>query len=919
MRKISFVLILIWAAIACHQKPTVRVASPDTMNSSWVNPFIGTGGHGHTYPGATAPFGMVQLSPDTRLEGWDGCGGYHYDDHEIYGFSHTHLQGTGVPDYCDILFMPTNHDLKRKGDHWNEVYKSSFRHETEQAFPGYYKVELDDYHIQARLTTTPRVGIHEYTFAKGDSCRLFLDMMHRDDLRIYDLQTHGDTAISGYRISRGWAKEQHCYFYAVFSQPFHDLTQLDVSYSEQDSVTGQKRTVFEQVQVFSLAFHTSEKLIIKVGLSGVDMDGARNNLYAEAQHWNFDTYVAEALHQWDTKLNKLPLQKVNPTGEERANYYTALYHCYTVPNIWSDVDHRYRGEDNRIHTAVGYDRYTVFSLWDTFRAYHPLMSQIEPEITRDWIVTFLEIYKERGELPVWELAGNETYCMIGYHSVPVIWDAYTRGITNFDLNLALEAMVASATGPQEEKAAYDSLGYVPADQFSESVSKTLEFAYDDWCIAQMAKALNRMDIHDRFLRRSQSWKNLFDPSTGCMRPRRNGGFPEPFDPYQVDFNFTEANAFQYALFVPHDLSTLIQYHGGNSAFEQWLDRLFTASSKTTGREQSDITGLIGQYAHGNEPSHHMAFLYQVIGKPEKTDQLVQRICKELYHNAPDGLCGNEDCGQMSAWYILAMNGNYPICPGQAKEITDFRPDAPSTRISPIPIIQGPSLPFIDTSSFTVHTIPQEGPYLVRWTTSSGEMNEFILEPNATKLHVKMKEATTVEVFEGKQANHRLTTATYLKRSNEMNIVRLTRYNNQYTGGGDAALIDGIRGSADFRTGSWQAWQGTDVEVIVDLGSVKPITTVGISCLQETKSWIWYPSACEVYFSQDGEQFGKGPHIEVEQTPKNETPSHREFTTNTRAAARYVKFVMHPAFSVIPSWHLGSGGTPWIFADEVIIR
>ena len=274
---------------------------------------------------------------------------------------------------------------------------------------------------------------------------------------------------------------------------------------------------------------------------------------------------------------------------------------------------------------------------------------------------------------------------------------------------------------------------------------------------------------------------------------------------------------------------------------------------------------------------------------------------------------------MSAWYILAMNGNYPICPGQGKEITDFRPDAPSTRISPIPIIQGPSLPFTDTSSFTVHTIPQEGPYLVRWTASSGEMNEFILEPNATKLHVKMKEATTVEVFEGKQANHRLTTATYLKRSNEMNIVRLTRYNNQYTGGGDAALIDGIRGSADFRTGSWQAWQGTDVEVIVDLGSVKPITTVGISCLQETKSWIWYPSACEVYFSQDGEQFGKGPHIEVEQTPKNETPSHREFTTNTRAAARYVKFVMHPAFSVIPSWHLGSGGTPWIFADEVIIR
>ncbi|MFM7730456.1 MAG: GH92 family glycosyl hydrolase, partial [Flavobacteriales bacterium] len=639
MKKIIAACTLLLMLNACRRpcigtfETTARTSSPSMNPSMWVNPFIGTGGHGHTYPGATVPFGMVQLSPDTRLEGWDGCGGYHYDDHEIYGFSHTHLQGTGVPDYCDILFMPTNHDLKRKGDHWNEVYKSAFRHKTEKAFPGYYKVDLDDYHIQAQLTATPHVGIHQYTFQQGDSCRLFLDMMHRDDLRIYDLQTHGDTAISGYRISRGWAREQHCYFYAVFSQPFHDLTQLDISYAEKDSVTGQKRTVFEQVQVFSMAFHPTEKLMIKVGLSGVDMEGAKNNLYAEAKHWMFDKYVADALQQWDDKLSKLPLTKPDATDEELANFQTALYHCYTVPNIWSDVDHRYRGEDNKIHTANGYHRYTVFSLWDTFRAYHPLMSELEPQVTRDWIQTFLEIYRERGELPVWELAANETYCMIGYHSVPVIWDAYTRGITDFDLNLALEAMVASATGPQEEKLAYDSLGYVPADRFSESVSKTLEFAYDDWCIAQMAKELNRMDVYDRFIRRSQSWKNLFDPNTGCMRPRRNGGFPEPFDPYQVDFNFTEANAFQYALFVPHDIQTLIEYHGGNAAFEKWLDQLFSASTQTTGREQSDITGLIGQYAHGNEPSHHMAFLYQAIGKPEKTNALVDRICRELYHTA----------------------------------------------------------------------------------------------------------------------------------------------------------------------------------------------------------------------------------------------------------------------------------------------
>ncbi|MBL7941236.1 MAG: GH92 family glycosyl hydrolase, partial [Flavobacteriales bacterium] len=450
-----------------------------------ASPYIGTDAHGHTFPGATVPFGMVQLSPDTRLEGWDGCGGYHYSDNEIYGFSHTHLQGTGVADYGDILFMPTNYKIQQ-AEKWNDAYKSRFSHDNEGATPGYYHVKLDNYNIDVELTATERTGIHHYTFAPGDSCRLFIDMMHRDNLMYYDIQTIGDTVIYGYRVSKAWAEEQHCYFYAVFSKPFRDFTQLDVQQTYVDSA-GVKHEIIEQVQVFSVAFGQLDDLTVKVGISGTDAFGAQHNLWKEAPGWDFNQYRSEARAQWEKVFAKTPCTSTRI--EDMMKYYSALYHCYTVPNVWSDVDGRYRGMDKQIHEGGKYRRYTVFSLWDTFRSYHPLMCRIEPERTLEWIHTFLGMYKERGELPVWELAGNETYCMIGYHSVPVITEAYMRGIRDFDTALALEAMVAAATGPQREKVLYDSLGYVPSDQYSESVSKTLEFAYDDWCIAQFVKAI----------------------------------------------------------------------------------------------------------------------------------------------------------------------------------------------------------------------------------------------------------------------------------------------------------------------------------------------------------------------------------------------------------------------------------------------
>lgn len=917
-----------------------------------VNPFIGTGGHGHTYPGATSPFGLVQLSPDTRLEGWDGCGGYHYSDSSIYGFSHTHLQGTGVPDYCDILFMPTNYKIKT-ADKWNDAYKSKFRHETEKAYPGYYSVKLDDYNIDAEMTTTTRTGIHKYNFAEGDSCRLFIDMMHRDELSWYDIGTIGDTVIYGYRVSKGWAQEQHCYFYAVFSKPFKDFTQLDITYSETDS-SGRKKQVYEQVQVFSMSFDPTDELMIKVGISGTDVAGAEKNVRSEAVHWDFEKYKSDAKKEWGNCLAKAAI--LESSADERAKYYTALYHCYTVPNTWSDVDGRYRGMDNKIHVAEGYTRYTVFSLWDTFRAYHPLMSELEPQRTRDWIHSFLNMYKERAELPVWELAGNETYCMIGYHSVPVIVDAYMRGIRDFDLQLALEAMVKSATGPQKEKIVYDSLGYVPADQFSESVSKTLEFAYDDWCIAQLAKELGEQKIYERFIVRAQNWKNVFDPRSKFMRPRRNGGFPEPFDPYQVDFNYTEANSWQYSFFVPHDIETLAEYHGGPNAFFESVQSLFNAKNQTTGRDQSDITGLIGQYAHGNEPSHHASLLFNY-GTPcydpscFESYNKVNSIMKNQYSNAPDGLCGNEDCGQMSAWYVLAKNNLYSILPGNPKFIT-FNPhvavnsvfaignhevkasEKVPSKISdhliiPLPIIMGPQTSFQDSLKIEVYCADAEAEIELiittyRPNTSTGELDEIrsretFKGKSELTIHSEKEILVSATAKRDGYITSRKVNARYLKNKSSEKIISLTPFDSQYTAGGENALLDGIRGGQDFRTGSWQAWPGMNVEVVVDLGKEKAISSISFSCLEEIKSWIWYPSKVEIFISHDGKSFSSAGFIENKEPTNDYTAKTKEFTKRLRASGRYVKIIAYPAFDVIPKWHLGAGGKPWIFADEIIIE
>lgn len=630
-----------------------------------VDPFIGTGGHGHTYPGATVPFGMVQLSPDTRLDGWDGCGGFHITDDVVYGFSHTHLQGTGVSDYGDVLLMPTVGPLDT-GTVWRERYKDRFVEGSQSAHAGYYRCALERSGVEVELTASERVGFHRWTLDRPDTLQLIVDLAHRDDLINYGMYPLDDSTLVGQRVSDNWADEQHVYFAMRFNRPFEWLDQLaEIETYNEDGVLKQELSF---VPLFSLIFNDVNDVEARVSLSFVDIEGAVSNLNAEAPSaTGFDAARAQAEQRWETALGRMTITEDDP--RERTVFYTALYHSLTVPNLATDVDGRYRGTDLQIHQGdLDSPRYTVFSLWDTFRATHPLLNVLEPERTEAFIDNFIGMHREGGKLPMWELASNYTGCMIGYHAVPVIADAWAKGLRGFDAHAALEAMVSVATSDDLSKPLWDSLGYLPLERESESVSKSLEYAFDDACIARMAADLGREDIAQRFGRRAQGWKNLFHPGSGFIQPRYGAAWREQFDPTEVTFEYTEANGWQYNFFVPHDVSGHMELMGGPQAYADMLDRMFNGSSRLSGRHQSDITGLIGQYAHGNEPSHHMAYLPAFAGFPERTQLLVDSICDALYTAAPDGLSGNEDCGQMSSWYVWSALGIYPVTPGSDRYI-----------------------------------------------------------------------------------------------------------------------------------------------------------------------------------------------------------------------------------------------------------
>lgn len=625
--------------------------------TKFVDPMIGTGGHGHTFPGATVPFGMVQLSPDTRWEDWDGSSGYHYSDKTIMGFSQTHLSGTGAPEYCDVLFMPTVGDVQILPGDENDSktgYRSAFSHKNEKASPGYYSVILDDYKVKAELTATIRSGMQRYTFPESGSSNIIIDLKNRDFVLESNMEIISDTEIQGLRKSRRWANEQFVYFYAKFSKPF---TSFGIAVND-SLVDGIKKADGQNIRAF-VQFNTkeNEEILVKVGISAVDVEGARKNLESENPGWDFYKIARQAKQEWNSFLSKIEVE--GGTEKQCRIFYTGLYHTAIAPNIFMDVDKRYRGVDHQIHKVEGFTNYTVFSLWDTFRANMPLYTIIDPARYSDWIKTFLEMYRIGGRLPQWELAGNYTGVMIGYHTHSVILDAYAKGIRDFDAELAFEAMKKRV----ENIPYYSDLGFIPADKVGGSVSMVMEYSYNDWSLAQMAKWLNKTEDFQDYMYRARFNKNMFDASTGFMRPKNmDRNWVSVFDPSEGSEHFVEGNAFQYSLFAPHDVNGLIDLFGGDEKFIAWMDTLFTLQSEHD-ENAIDATGLIGQYAHGNEPSHHMAYLYNYAGVPWKTQEMVRRILETLYDDQPDGLSGNEDCGQMSAWYILSAMGFYPVCPG----------------------------------------------------------------------------------------------------------------------------------------------------------------------------------------------------------------------------------------------------------------
>jgi predicted alpha-1,2-mannosidase len=659
-----------------------------------VDPFIGTGGEGHTYPGATVPFGMVQLSPDTRIQprekAYDWAAGYRHDDSSIVGFSHTHFSGSGHSDLGDVLVMPFIGDpgLER-GDPEKprSGYASRFDHKDEKAEPGYYAVTLQDYKVRAELTASARTGVHRYTYPKGESAKLLLDL--RTSLYDYPgkilwsrLRLREDGTVTGFRETRGWAPGRQLYFAMRFSRPLtgHALhnTETDIAYKgfpPPGQNNPEQRPQIEGRQLLgTFDFGKLDApLVVSVAISPVSEAGAIANLDAEAKDQNFDRIRADARTQWQQALSVLDIEA--PAHDKRSAY-TALYHSLLGPTLFMDVDGQYRGSDNAVHRAEGYTNYSTFSLWDTYRALHPLLTLVQPEQRTSDMVNSLLAHQHNsayGMLPVWAFHGQETWCMIGYHAVPVSADAYVKGIRGFDADKALQAMVATANyGPYDGIAQYRELGWVPIDEEGEAASKTLEYAFDDWTIARMATAMGKSDVAAEFDKRAGNWRHAFDAETGFMRARkRDGSFRTPFDPSASGYgtDYTEGNAWQYSWYVPQDVAGLVDVHGGADKLLARLDAVFDAKvDPSIFEHMEDITGLIGWYAHGNEPSHHVAYLYSYAGQPWRAQARLKQIMDTQYADRPDGLAGNDDLGQMSAWYVFTALGFYPVAPGSAEYI-----------------------------------------------------------------------------------------------------------------------------------------------------------------------------------------------------------------------------------------------------------
>lgn len=956
--------------------------------TQFVNPLVGTDGHGHTYPGATMPFGLVQLSPDTRLTGWDGCSAYHYTDSVLYGFSHTHLSGTGCSDYGDILLMPF---VMEKNKPLPKEITATFSHKNEVASPGYYALSTNN-GIFSEFTVSPRAGFHHYKWTNApkanENTAVLLDLYHRDELLDFQLVVSSNQKeVYGYRKSKAWANAQIVFFWLEFSQPVEKVIYLDKN--------NKILNVNAKAAKIAFDFGTKKEIYAKVGISGVDAKGANKNLAKEIPHWDFEKTKKEAEATWQKELSKIEVE--GGTLLQKRTFYTALYHSMLAPNIYSDVDGQYRGRDNKIHTAKGWDYYTVFSLWDTYRALHPLLGIIDRKRTNDFVRTFIQQYEEGGILPVWELSANETNCMIGYHAVPVIWDAYSKGIRDFDAEKAFLAMKHSAEMNHLGLDSYKKNGFVRADKEHESVSKTLEYAYDDWCIAQMAKALGKTADYENYTRRSQQWRNLFDPETKFFRARMNGGWYKPFRPTEVNNHYTEANAWQYLFAVPQDITGLSTMMGGAVEFDKKLDELFNTTEKMTGREQSDITGLIGQYAHGNEPSHHFAYLYAYNGFPWKVADKVHTILTNFYDDTPTGLCGNEDCGQMSAWYVFSAIGFYPACPGSGQYVfgtplfenikiqtgdnkyvtihsqnlsdknyyiqsanwngenynnfffTDkmlqeggkmewrmnWEPTVrnwiiPSTLSAkegvyiPAPIFEAKQKTFLDKMevgfSFAYEGLEKEFPTKIYYTTDgSGPDSMDILYESP----IILEKTSTLKAIAYRSPTHvsPVVEATFYKIPAGRSItLQNCKPNGQYYAGGETALIDGIRGQLNWRTGDWMGFQGQDVEILLDLGKEQDIHSLSAGFLQDVGSWIVMPKMVEFWIAGNDMDFVRAAEIPNTISDKETENKIFDFTykRDFSKKVRYVK-VKAKNYGLLPEWHLGAGGESFIFIDEIMVE
>ena len=918
-----------------------------------INPFIGTGGHGHTHPSAQAPFGMIQLGPNTRYDGWDGCGGYHYTDSAMYGFTCTHLSGTGVSDYGDLLMLPYSSPTK-EGDY------IKFFKEDEHAQAGYYACILND-STRIEATAGDRIGKLRLHFPRKSSPGIMVDLNFRDRVLKQDFSALGNGKFEGHRISEGWAREQHFYFGFNISPIPDSVWQLTPG-------------------VYWLALPEGTfDAEVSISMSGTSEEGAWKNYHGESAERDFEKVFAETQGKWAKELAKSTVKSAS--ADDRAILATALYHAYAVPNLWSDVDGAYRGADGKIYTDTEHAHYTVYSLWDTYRTAHPLYTITQPERTQEFIYGMLDMYKQRGRLPIWELAGNETDCMIGYHSVSVLADAIAKGY-HTDTVLTLEAMRATAEMNVFGLGAYQESGFLSIEDESESVSKTLEYAYDDACIAWTAERLGNLGMMNSYNQRASAYRSLIDPESGFVRPRTNGDFLSPYAPQEVNNHFTEANAYQYSFSPVHDIEGWMEVLTNfRAARENWnslplkkqtmvvksrhdvledlLDELFTAPSETTGREQADITGLIGQYAHGNEPSHHIAYLYNATNNPGKTSYWVNEVLNSQYQNTPDGLSGNEDCGQMSAWYVMASMGLYPLVPGQPH----YQLSTPKWDAIHLELASGKSLdiaakgtgPYLSSYNLGVEVMMHKqkryvshqkllegGTWDVERGTDEGLWNT--TERYKTSLNNPTPPATIIRVnriFSGETPVEIIPTGSYdLWRYDRYENVKWkkdrkgrerigTAYDNgfvtaippqygygnhiakavftqrddnysarwiqgtptsQYTAGGAGAAVDGIRGDTDWRKGHWIGIQGEDAVLEISLEKPKAMRSISVGILKDIRAWIALPKALEISIWYEGSTAWKTIDVLPVENPLGEEEATRKEVIFAHDSQRTVKRV-----------------------------